>query len=608
MCSLRTRVVVPLGLFLLLGLLGGRAAAEEAAGSKIYRQTLPAAAWVWSDTGLGSGWLADRSRKLLVTNEHVVEGAESVKVFFPAYKDGKPITSRGHYAKRVTPIRGRVVDTDVLRDLAVIELESVPAEATELKLAAESASPGDRLHSVGNPGVSDALWVYSSGAVRAATEKRWAHLTGTTLVTRKCRVLETELPINHGDSGGPVVNGRGELVAVVSSGMDKDRNGEAVHLMTWHIDVAEVKALLDRAGRLLTPRTAADYNLRGVRYFLRARYDDAITDFSKAIELDPKFARAYANRADSFRRKKDYDTALADCAEALRLDPRDPPAYNVRGNVFAAQGDKAKAIADYSQAIQLDPRNGAAYANRAEAHYDRGEWDQAIADYDDATRLAPEYARAYNGRGNAYLAKKDYDRALRDYERALDLDFPYPASVLTNYGYTLYEAKQPERALDWFSEALKVDRRYARAYFWRGAAYEDLKEYARAEGDYNAAVRLDASYAKRAPLRQVCTLRVVNNTGEPLRVYLQYETLVNGRWTWLPADPKNPALTYSWGPGDDFFVAVEGARINARRVRIWAQGKNSGKRWVDYQNRDLWLPPEGGYRLRQVLPQTYEFR
>ena len=486
----------------------------------------------------------------------------------PVSQNGRPVTSRDYYLKSVKPIHGRVIDTDIARDLAVIELDEVSADATELKPAPAGASPGERLHSIGNPSISDAMWAYCSGSVRAACHKRWSHLIDRQNVMRDCNVLETTLPINHGDSGGPVVNDNGELVAVVSTFQLFDTNREPVQTMTWHIDVAEVKLVMSRTRRLRLPQTAADYDLRGVRYRLRGRLDLAIADLTRAIQLDPKLARAYAHRAECFLAKRDFVTAGIDCDEAIRLAPDDFYGHNVRGIILGAQGDRAAAIAAYSKAIQLNAKDAVVYANRAGAYYEQGDNDPALADYSEAIRLNPTYAWAYNGRGNAYLAKKDYEHALADYGRAIDHDFAYPASVRTNAGYALYQMKRPELALKLFDEALKIDQRYARAHFWRGAIYEDVKEYALAEQEYGAAVALDGNFAKQTPVRQVSLLKVVNHTGETLRIHLQYEALVNGQWTWLPADPKDSTLSYTVAPGQSSFLAVKDIRIEARRVRI----------------------------------------
>jgi S1-C subfamily serine protease len=56
--------------------------------------------------------------------------------------------------------------------------------------------------------------------------------------TINCRIVETDSPINPGDSGGPVVNDRGEVIAVVSGWDTRVRN------VTWTIDVSEVRGLV----------------------------------------------------------------------------------------------------------------------------------------------------------------------------------------------------------------------------------------------------------------------------------------------------------------------------------------------------------------------------
>ena len=55
---------------------------------------------------------------------------------------------------------------------------------------------------MGNPGASDAYWVYTSGAISQVYQKTIRYNTQTV----QARVLETQSPINPGDSGGPVVN------------------------------------------------------------------------------------------------------------------------------------------------------------------------------------------------------------------------------------------------------------------------------------------------------------------------------------------------------------------------------------------------------------------
>jgi tetratricopeptide (TPR) repeat protein len=72
---------------------------------------------------------------------------------------------------------------------------------------------------------------------------------------------------------------------------------------------------------------AAAQGTEDVDYYMRGSFsdnvDDAIADFTKAVELDPNHAKAYYKRGRRYNDKKDYDKAIADFAQAAKLDPND---------------------------------------------------------------------------------------------------------------------------------------------------------------------------------------------------------------------------------------------------------------------------------------------
>src|SRR5262249_29884936 len=161
----------------------------------------------------------------------------NVLLVFPIYKDGKLVAERSAY-KEERGVRGKVLDTDVQRDLAVIQaIDPLPDGTEEIKLASESPEPSDSVHSIGNPGASDALWAYTSGTVRQVHQWEYADLDfeRKRVVERKARVVQTQAPINPGDSGGPVVNDNGELVGVNSSAKTR-HNFKEVRLITLAIE------------------------------------------------------------------------------------------------------------------------------------------------------------------------------------------------------------------------------------------------------------------------------------------------------------------------------------------------------------------------------------
>ena len=238
------RLVFPLFAFALLGPLA-LAADDKAEGAKVYKQSVPSVVWVHSkrDNGLatGSGSLVDKERRLVLTNYHVVLDTPTAKVFFPHFREGQPVAEKDYYrdrAKRLA-IDARVVTVDKAADLAIIRLESVPDDAPALPLAAASPDPGETVHSIGSAGKSDALFGYVKGSVRQVYKKEWkAELAPRRVASFTAKVIETDSATNPGDSGGPLLNAKGELVGVTQGGALN------AQLVSTFIDVSEVKQLL----------------------------------------------------------------------------------------------------------------------------------------------------------------------------------------------------------------------------------------------------------------------------------------------------------------------------------------------------------------------------
>jgi tetratricopeptide (TPR) repeat protein len=146
------------------------------------------------------------------------------------------------------------------------------------------------------------------------------------------------------------------------------------------------------------------YMQRASAYRAAGDYDDAIADFSKAIEVHPDDTLAYFWRGEAQTDKKDYDRAIADYSEVIRLEPKFGPAYFKRGSLYNEKKDFDRAIADYSEVIRL-------YSSGAEAYSSRGI----------AVRLHPIVAEAYGNRGIAYERKGNPDRAISDFRQALEI-------------------------------------------------------------------------------------------------------------------------------------------------------------------------------------------
>lgn len=234
-----------------------------AAEDNVYRRCVRSTVWLIQPASqnrlrAGSGTLIDASKRLVLTNYHVVPEGDEVLVVFPSFDSrGNVIQDRDHYAALLkTPngaIPGKVLIREQRKDLAVVQLTRVPKGVPAIPLAPAAPAPGDQVHSIGSPGLSAGLFNYTDGRVKAVAWKRYRTGSGPNDPNGfeiDARVIETSSSTNQGDSGGPLLNNRGELVGVTQGILV---GGEGVRPISYFIEVGEVRSLLKAHKISLSP-------------------------------------------------------------------------------------------------------------------------------------------------------------------------------------------------------------------------------------------------------------------------------------------------------------------------------------------------------------------
>lgn len=160
------------------------------------------------EQGLGSGFIFDHERGYVLTNAHVVDGASVVRV---SLADGRQVVAQ-------------VLGLDPDSDLAVLKIDAVGLHALNLA-SGEPVAVGDEVYVVGSPfGLEGSV---TKGIV-SAVGRRVVTDSGTYYPA----MLQTDAVIRPGNSGGPLVNRRGEVVgvttAIVTGGTTYDGLGFAI--------------------------------------------------------------------------------------------------------------------------------------------------------------------------------------------------------------------------------------------------------------------------------------------------------------------------------------------------------------------------------------------
>lgn len=151
---------------------------------------------------------------------------------------------------------------------------------------------------------------------------------------------------------------------------------------------------------------AYDLYLRGQDYlyrFTKRNIERAIQLFEKAIELDPRYAAAYAACSNAYgqlywlfeRDQKHHTRAQELSFKALMYDNNLAEAYAAMGMSYFIGGKFEEATASSRKAVELDPEDPIAYWTLGRIHFSSGEFEQAYALYRRVIELNPGFLTAY---------------------------------------------------------------------------------------------------------------------------------------------------------------------------------------------------------------------
>jgi tetratricopeptide (TPR) repeat protein len=149
---------------------------------------------------------------------------------------------------------------------------------------------------------------------------------------------------------------------------------------------------------------------KGNAYFDSGQLEEAITEYSQAIEIDPEYALAYHHRGMAYVKEGQLELAIADYDKAIDLDIEGAQVYYDRGIAYAKKEQWDLAIADYNEAISLGMENAQVYYNRGVAYEKKEQWDRAVKDYNTCVTIYPNDPCAVEA-GNAFF-KCHYEWAL----------------------------------------------------------------------------------------------------------------------------------------------------------------------------------------------------
>jgi tetratricopeptide (TPR) repeat protein/tRNA A-37 threonylcarbamoyl transferase component Bud32 len=236
----------------------------------------------------------------------------------------------------------------------------------------------------------------------------------------------------------------------------------------------------------------------------RGRLNEAMADFAAAIRANDHHYHAYAGLAQVFERQKRWDDAVAQFTRAIQRKPGWPPLYRGRaaarmGRDAPAPADRAAALEDLNQAIQFEtagnPVLASDHTRRGDLLRAGGHMEEALAACDAALAIVPGYDKGHRLRVLVLLDLKRFDEVIGSCERALAQGKPW-ADIHEIRGVARAGRGDWAGAIDDYSQALVLRPGRPAVLTLRGLAYVVSDSPRLALRDFDAALRLDGSNAE----------------------------------------------------------------------------------------------------------------
>jgi tetratricopeptide (TPR) repeat protein len=432
---------------------------------------------IQTDGAMGSGFVV-RADGIAVTAWHVLGGSNWARVEFP---DGRKANVLG------------ILYANPSKDVAVIRLDG--EQFPSMPVAdSDKVQSGEQISAIGHPRGGDQR--VTSGVI--------LRTRATPGVVKHIQITS---PVRPGNSGGPVVNARGEAVGIVSDlvyGPEELYYAVAINEMgSMPAAGAQVQsfeeALKGYAGTAESLYLKGCILLEGGRsgpWLSRVDIVRALGCFRQAIEKRRNFFEAHLGAGHIYLRLHQTKQAILQLREALRICPDDITARHALAALNAMTGSKVAAEEEAQSLIRLSPEYAPAHCILGVLYAQTDRLPEAEAELKTALRLLPAYGEAHAALGRLYVRLARPGEAIKSLKKALVVR-PESAPTRLWLGRAYVLAGRRAEALYELEEAVLLDPSNTEARVDLGLEYLHHKRYSEALLEYDNLRLINADQAKR---------------------------------------------------------------------------------------------------------------
>jgi protein O-mannosyl-transferase len=242
----------------------------------------------------------------------------------------------------------------------------------------------------------------------------------------------------------------------------------------------------------LDPEYVEAHNNLANTYARLDRRDEAVSEYEKTIALNPRLSQAHANVATLLLKMGRREEAMAHVQQARALGLRDVALEQLSGAIAARSNKTLETIENWKRALEADPKNADLPNKIGLALAEAGELAEALAYLRSAAQLDPQDAGKHYNYATTLSQLGQFREAIVEYRAALQIRPDY-ASAHVNLANTLLQSERPEEAIAEYESGLALNPNSVVAHRNLAFALRALGRTAEADAHARRAAEIGAS-------------------------------------------------------------------------------------------------------------------
>lgn len=278
-------------------------------------------------------------------------------------------------------------------------------------------------------------------------------------------------------------------------------------------------------------RLAAFYHNRGIDYYERGLFEEAVASFQRSLKIYPRMAVSHYSLADAYMGENLVDKAIEEYRKTIQLDPGYTEAYQALSQIYTNRqmyqeallilkqaesivedrqklersienisleymadciykgvdlflsGNKQEAYDLLKKALRIKPDFAHTYYTLGYFYYSDNNYDEAGFWLDEAIKLDPQFWPAHKLLGDIYFGERNYESAIEKYKTVINSNHG-DAVLLNDLGLALMEMERYSEALVYLKQALSLEPDNPNIHYSLASVYRDNKMLDEAVSEY----------------------------------------------------------------------------------------------------------------------------